>query len=131
MLEKFHATRGVSWLQDSGHLEYDVWRRILDGLMLKTEALQSSGKSGTTRSVTAPHPRRTSHFASRDKLLLLTHMDESPPLSVSTILKIFSLVFLLSGSAKKMRELYVKLQFRPELCSSVSYSFPQLLGPQS
>ena len=77
---------------------------------------------------------RTSHFVSRDKLLLLTHVNENPPLSTCAILKIFStvsVVFLLSGSAKMMHEFYVKLQFRPELCSSVSYSFPQLLGSQS
>jgi hypothetical protein len=71
---------------------------------------------------------RTSHFVSPDKLLLLTYRNENPPVSRSTILKIFStisLAFLLNVSAKKMHEFYVKLQFRPELCRSVSCSFPQ------
>jgi hypothetical protein len=71
---------------------------------------------------------RTSHFVSPDKLLLLTYRNENPPLSRSTILKIFStisLAFLLNVSAKKKHELYVRLQFWLELCSSVSFSFPQ------
>jgi hypothetical protein len=42
-----------------------------------------------------------------------------------------SLWFFVSGSIKKMHELYVKLWFRPGLCSSVSCSFLLLLGPQS
>jgi hypothetical protein len=65
---------------------------------------------------------RTSHIASSDKLLLVTYMNENSPLSRSAILKIFSvfsLVFLVSESAKEVHELYVKLQFRPELCSSL------------